>query len=240
MRHPDIIITCAYGQIIPKEILDCPRLGCINVHASLLPKYRGGAPIQRAILNGDIETGITIMYMDEHMDTGNMISKRKIEIKEDDNFGTLHDKLSILGRDLLMDELPSIINQKNDSIKQNDSEATFAPIIKREDELIDFNKNRDEIYNQIRALSPYPGGYAILDNEIVKIYNSRKTNDFYTEKQNGEIGKIYKDGIGVSCNDGEIIITDIKFAGGKRILMKDYFNGHDGDKLLGKIFNKRN
>ena len=240
MRHPDIIITCAYGQIIPKEILDCPRLGCINVHASLLPKYRGGAPIQRAILNGDIETGITIMYMDEHMDTGNMISKRKIEIKEDDNFGTLHDKLSILGRDLLMDELPSIINQKNDSIKQNDSEATFAPIIKREDELIDFNKNRDEIYNQIRALSPYPGGYAILDNEIVKIYNSRKTNDFYTEKQNGEIGKIYKDGIGVSCNDGEIIITDIKFAGGNRILMKDYFNGHDGDKLLGKIFNKRN
>ena len=238
MRHPDLIITCAYGQIIPKEILDCPRLGCINVHASLLPKYRGGAPIQRAILNGEKETGITIMYMDEHMDTGNMISSESIEIKESDDFGTLHDKLSILGRDILMKTLPDIINEKNASIKQDDSKATFAPIITREDELIDFNKSSDEVFNQIRALSPFPGGYALLDNEIVKIYASRKTSDFYTEKEKGEIGKIYKDGIGVACGNGEIIITDIKFAGGKRILMKDYFNGHDGSKLLGKIFNK--
>ena len=238
MRHPDLIVTCAYGQIVPKEILDCSRLGCINVHASLLPKYRGGAPIQRAIFNGEKETGITIMYMDEHMDTGNMISQRKIKIDDTDNFETLHDKLSILGRDLLMETLPSIIDGTNESIKQKDDEATFAPIIKREDELINFNKSSDEVYNQIRALSPYPGGYAILDNEIVKIYNSRKTNDFYTEKQVGEIGKIYKDGIGVACRNGEIIITDVKFEGKKRTLMKDYFNGHDGDKLLGKIFNK--
>lgn len=238
MRKPDLIVTCAYGQIIPKEILETPKLGCINVHASLLPKYRGGAPIQRAILNGEKETGITIMYMDEHMDTGNMISKEVVEIKEDDNFETLHDKLSIVGRDLLLKTLPDIINGTNESIKQNDSEATFAPIITRDDELIDFSKDANTVYNQIRALSPFPGGYAVLDGEIVKIYNSRKTNDFYTEKQLGEIGKIYKDGIGVACKDGEVIITDIKFAGGKRVLMKDYFNGHDGDKLLGKIFNK--
>ena len=237
-RHPDLIVTCAYGQIIPKEILDCPRLGCINVHGSLLPKYRGGAPIQRAILNGDKETGITIMYMDEHMDTGNMISMESIKIEDTDNFGTLHDKLSILGRDLLMKTLPSIIEGTNESIKQNDEEATFAPIITREDELIDFNKSSEEVFNQIRALSPYPGGYAILDGEIVKIYSARKTSDFYTEKQIGEIGKIYKDGIGVACKEGEIIITDIKFEGKKRVLMKDYFNGHDGDKLLGKIFNQ--
>jgi len=237
-RKPDLIVTCAYGQIIPKEILEYPKYGCINVHASLLPKYRGGAPIQRAIMNGEKETGITIMYMDEHMDTGNIISKESIEIKNDDNFETVHDKLSILGRDLLLKTIPSIINGTNESIKQNDDEATFAPIITREDELIDFNKKAEEIYNKIRGLSPFPGAYAILDNKVVKIYNAKVSEQFYTEKENGEIGKIYKNGIGVSCDDFEIIITDFKIEGKKRILVKDYLNGNDGSKLIGKIFNK--
>ncbi len=237
-REPDLIVTCAYGQIIPKEILDYPKYGCINVHASLLPKYRGGAPIQRAIMNGEEETGITIMYMDEHMDTGNMISKATIKIGDNDNFETIHDKLSVLGRDLLLETLPKIIDGTNESIKQNDEEATFAPIITREDEMIDFNKTAEEIYNHIRALSPFPGAYATLDGKIVKIYNSRINKQFYTEKENGEIGEIYKDGIGVSCKDYEIVITDIMFAGKKRCLMKDYFNGHDGSELLNKVFNK--
>ncbi len=237
-RKPDLIVTCAYGQIIPKEILEYPKYGCINVHASLLPKYRGGAPIQRAIMNGEKETGITIMYMDEHMDTGNIISKESIEIKNDDNFEIIHDKLSILGRDLLLKTIPSIINGTNESIKQNDDEATFAPIITREDELIDFNKKAEEIYNKIRGLSPFPGAYAILDNKVVKIYNAKVSEQFYTEKENGEIGKIYKNGIGVSCDDFEIIITDFKIEGKKRILVKDYLNGNDGSKLIGKIFNK--
>lgn len=237
-RKPDLIVTCAYGQIIPKEILEYPKYGCINVHASLLPKYRGGAPIQRAIMNGEKETGITIMYMDEHMDTGNIISKESIEIKNDDNFEIVHDKLSILGRDLLLKTIPSIINGTNESIKQNDDEATFAPIITREDELIDFNKKAEEIYNKIRGLSPFPGAYAILDNKVVKIYNAKVSEQFYTEKENGEIGKIYKNGIGVSCDDFEIIITDFKIEGKKRILVKDYLNGNDGSKLIGKIFNK--
>ena len=237
-RKPDLIVTCAYGQIIPKEILEYPKYGCINVHASLLPKYRGGAPIQRAIMNGEKETGITIMYMDEHMDTGNIISKESIEIKNDDNFEIVHDKLSILGRDLLLKTIPSIINGTNESIKQNDDEATFAPIITREDELIDFNKKAEEIHNKIRGLSPFPGAYAILDNKVVKIYNAKVSEQFYTEKENGEIGKIYKNGIGVSCDDFEIIITDFKIEGKKRILVKDYLNGNDGFKLIGKIFNK--
>ncbi len=237
-RKPDLIVTCAYGQIIPKEILEYPKYGCINVHASLLPKYRGGAPIQRAIMNGEKETGITIMYMDEHMDTGNIISKESIKIKNDDNFEIVHDKLSILGRDLLLKTIPSIINGTNESIKQNDDEATFAPIITREDELIDFNKKAEEIHNKIRGLSPFPGAYAILDNKVVKIYNAKVSEQFYTEKENGEIGKIYKNGIGVSCDDFEIIITDFKIEGKKRILVKDYLNGNDGFKLIGKIFNK--
>ena len=126
-RKPDIIITCAYGQIIPKEILDYPKYGCINVHASLLPKYRGGAPMQRAIMNGEKETGITIMYMDEHMDTGNIIKMAKVPILDSDNLEKVHDKLSALGKKLLMETLPSILDGTNDSIAQDDShKSSFA------------------------------------------------------------------------------------------------------------------
>lgn len=237
-RKPDLIVTCAYGQIIPKEILDYPKYGCINIHSSLLPKYRGGAPMQRAIMNGDTKTGITIMYMDEHMDTGNIISMREVPILETDNFEDVHDKLSLCGKELLLETLPSIIDGTNESIKQNDEEATYAPIISREDEKIDFNKSAKEIYNHIRALSPFPGAYATLDGKIVKIYNAYVKNEFYTEKENGEIGKVYKDGVGVSCSDYEIVITDVKFEGKKRMLMRDYFNGNDKDQFIGKVFNK--
>ena len=237
-RKPDLIVTCAYGQIIPKAILDYPKYGCINVHASLLPKYRGGAPMQRAIMNGDKKTGVTIMYMDEHMDTGNIISTCEVPILDDDNLEKVHDKLSAAGRELLMATIPSIIKGTNNSIKQNDEEATYAPIISRADEKIDFNQKANDIYNHIRALSPFPGAYATLDGKVVKIYDAYVKEEFYTEKENGEIGKIYKDGLGVSCKDYEIVLTDIKFEGKKRCLMKDYFNGNDGDKLLGKIFNE--
>lgn len=236
--EPDLIVTCAYGQIIPKEILDYPKYGCINVHASLLPKYRGGAPIQRAIMNGEKETGITIMYMDEHMDTGNIISMEKVDILDNDNFEKLHDKLSIIGRDLLLKTLPLIFEGTNESIIQNHDEATFAPIITREDEKIDFNKTAREIYNHIRALSPFPGAYALLDGKVVKIYDAYLKEEFYTQKENGEIGKVYKDGLGISCKDYEIVITDIKFEGKKRCLLKNYFNGNDPETFVGKIFNK--
>lgn len=235
-RKPDLIVTCAYGQIIPKEILDYPKYGCINVHASLLPKYRGGAPMQRAIMNGEKRTGITIMYMDEHMDTGNIISMREIPILDKDNLGTIHDNLAQCGKELLLETIPSIIKGTNVSLPQNEDEATYAPIIKREDEKIDFNKSAREIYNHIRALSPYPGAYAILDGKIVKIYNAYIKDEFYTKKENGEIGRVYKDGLGVSCKDLELVITDVKFEGKKRCLMKDYFNGHDRDEFIGKIF----
>ena len=237
-RKPDLIVTCAYGQIIPKEILEYPKYGCINVHASLLPKYRGGAPMQRAIMNGDDKTGITIMYMDENMDTGNIISMREVPILETDNLEDVHDKLSVCGKELLLETIPSIINRTNESIKQDDDYATYAPIISREDEKIDFNKTAKEIYNHIRALSPFPGAYATLDGKIVKIYNAYIRNEFYTEKENGEIGTVYKDGLGVSCSDLEVVITDVKFEGKKRCLMKDFFNGNNKDQFIGKVFNK--
>ena len=143
--NPDVIITCAYGQIIPKQILDYPKYGCINVHASLLPKYRGGAPIHKAIIDGEKYTGITIMYMDEGMDTGDIISQQKVEILDNDTVDALHDKLSMVGKDLLLKTLPNIISGNIDRIKQDNSLATFAYNIKREDEHINFDNTSKNI-----------------------------------------------------------------------------------------------
>ncbi len=235
---PDMIVTCAYGQIVSKEILECPKYGCINVHASLLPKLRGGAPIHKAIIDNYSKTGITIMYMDEKMDSGDIISQRETVITKEDNVGTLHDRLSIMGKELLLETIPNIISGNINRIKQNEDEVTFGFNIKREEELIDFNKNSLEIFNQIRGLNPWPGAYAMLDGKIVKIYNSYIGDSFFTTKENGEISRIYNDGIGISTCDKEIIITEIQFEGKKRMKVKDYFNGVKGETLLGKIFNK--
>lgn len=232
----DMIVTCAYGQIIPKVLLDFPKYGCINVHASLLPKLRGGAPIHKAIINNYPRTGVTIMYMVEKMDAGDIISQVETEILPSDNLESLHDRLSILGTKLLLETIPNIVSGNINPIKQDESLVTYAWNITREEEHIDFNKSVIEIFNQIRGLSPHPGAYAMLDGNIVKIYASSISSSFYSTLKNGEIGKIYKDGIGVSCKDGEIIITEIQFAGKKRMKVSDYLNGSDASKLVGKIF----
>lgn len=233
---PDIIITCAYGQIIPKEVLNNPPFGCINVHASLLPKLRGGAPIHKAIINGDTKTGVTIMYMEERLDSGDIIDVRETTITKDDNLESLHDRLSIIGKDLLLDILPSIFNQTNQRIKQDEKDATYAFNITREEEHIDFSKTKLEIFNQVRGLNPIPGAYCLFNQEVLKIYNT----DLSSEKKEfgksiGEITSIYKNGIGVKVGDGELIITEVKPFGKKRMLMKDYLNGVKKDELLGKV-----
>ena len=232
----DMIVTCAYGQIIPKELLDFPKYGCINVHASLLPKLRGGAPIHKAIINNYPSTGVTIMYMAEKMDAGDIISQVETPIYREDNLESLHDRLSVLGTKLLLDTIPNIVSGNINPIKQNEEEVTYAWNITREEEHIDFNKSVIEIFNQIRGLSPVPGAYALLDDQVVKIYASYISTSFFTTLENGTIGKIYKDGIGVSCKDGEIIITEIQFAGKKKMSVKNYLNGTDGSKLIGKMF----
>ncbi len=232
----DMIVTCAYGQIIPKELLDFPKYGCINVHASLLPKLRGGAPIHKAIINNYPRTGVTIMYMVEKMDAGDIISQVETEILPSDNLESLHDRLSVLGTKLLLETIPKIVSGDINPVKQDENEVTYAWNITREEEHIDFNDSVINIFNRIRGLSPVPGAYAMLDNEVVKIYASRISESFFSTLENGEIGKIYKDGIGVSCKDGEIIITEIQFAGKKRMKVSDYLNGQDGTKLIGKIF----
>ena len=236
--NPDMIVTCAYGQIIPKVLLDLPKYGCINVHASLLPKFRGGAPLHRAIMEGEAKTGITIMYMDEHMDTGDIISTREILIANDDTVGDIHDKLSVIGKELLLDTIPDIVSGNINPVKQDESKATYAPIIKREDELINFHRTSLEIYNQIRGLNPFPVAYAMLDGKVMKIYCSRIKDNIYTTKKCGEIVRIYDDGIGVSTKDGEIIITEIKVEGKRRMSVKDYLNGIDSNTLIGKVFNE--
>lgn len=222
--NPDIIITCAYGQIIPKEVLDCPKYGCINVHASLLPKYRGGAPIHWAILNGEKETGITIMYMNEGMDTGDIIAKESIPILESDNVGTLFDKLSLMGANLLIKTLPSIIDQTCNREKQDDSMASYAPTLKRADELIDFNKTTLEVFNKIRGLNSWPLAYMILNNEETKILECEKSYGSF-DKNPGEITRISKDKIGIKTKDGEVLITKIKPNGKRAMFVKEYLNG---------------
>ena len=235
---PDIIITCAYGQIIPKQILEYPKYGCINVHASLLPKLRGGAPIHHAILDGYKETGITIMYMDEGMDSGDIINFSKMEILLTDTYQTLHDKLSILGSRLLIETLPSILEGKNQRIKQNEEEVTFGYIIKREEEKIDFTKSMLTVYNKIRGLNPDPGSYFLLGNKTVKVYESIMIEDTtYQDKKNGEIVKLDKKGIYVKVIDGLIQLTEIQMEGKKRLSVGSFLNGNK-ENLLGIILNE--
>ncbi len=230
---PDLIVTCAYGQIVPKGVLDIPRLGCINVHASLLPKYRGGAPIQHAIMNGEKETGITIMYMDEGMDTGDMIDSEKVLIDSKDTLSTLSLKLSKTGAELLERVLPSIIDGTNKRVKQDDHMATYARIIKREDERLDFHKKALEIYNQIRALNIEPLANFVLNGEEIKVIEGYVGED--AKKDVGCICEIKKDAIGIACSDKVFYVTKLKPFGKKEMNVRDYLNGIKKENLLNQI-----
>ena len=234
--HPDVIITCAYGQIIPKEILDFPKFGCINVHASLLPKLRGGAPIHRALMEGYSKTGITIMYMDEKMDNGDIISKRETEILDTDNLESLQNRLSIMGKELLLETLPSIFSQTNSREKQDEAEITFAYNVKREEERIDFSKTAREIFNLIRGLSPSPSANSILFGEEMKVLDSKISEKKYENSVCGEIVEITKEGIVVACGDTSIILTKIKPFGKKEMPAVSYVNGVGKEKLIGRVF----
>ncbi len=230
----DIIITCAYGQIIPEEILSSPRLGCINVHASLLPRLRGGAPIHHAIIDGEEKTGITIMYMDKKMDTGDIISTKEYYIKDTDNVGTLHDILSTMGQELLLETLPSIIEGTNSRIQQNHDEATFAWNITREEERIDFNKTAKEIYNQVRGLYPWPTAHALINEIEVKVLECQ-ISDKDSSFSSGTICELSKEGIGICTKDKVIYLTKVKPFGKKEMLAKDYINGLNKEKVLHSI-----
>ncbi len=231
---PDLIITCAYGQILPVTLLMLPKLGCINVHASLLPNLRGGAPIHRAIINGHKKTGITIMYMSKQMDAGDIIAQREIEIEESDTASLLHEKLSILGRDLLLDTLPSILNGTNSRKKQDESKVTYALNISKEDEKIDFSKTKRAIYNHIRGLNHFPGAYCMLEDKRIKVWESSISDRFFPSLLDGEITAIYKDGFGVKVSNGEIIFKVVQPEGKKEMSATSFVNGYP-ENLVGKI-----
>lgn len=231
-KKPDIIITCAYGSIVPKVVLDYPSYGCINVHASLLPKYRGASPIVASILNGEKETGITIMYMDEGIDTGNIIMSRSIEIEDNDNSLSLSNKLSLLGANLLIDTLPKIFEGENFDIPQDNEEATYVGMLKREDEHIDFNNSVENIKNQVRAFSPEPYAFINIDDTEYKISEVEiKKCDV---SKIGIIVEVNKDSFGITAKDGIVYIKRIKPSGKKEMSVKDFFNGFDKKSLLNK------
>ena len=233
--EPDMIITCAYGQILPKELLDYPKYKCINVHASLLPKLRGGAPIHHAIMDGYDKTGITIMYMDIKMDAGDIISQRETTITKEDTLKSLHDRLSKMGKDLLLETLPNIISGNINPLKQDESEVTYGYNITKEDEKIDFTKTNTEVDNKVRALNPTPGAYTTLNGKRLKVYDVRLTDRYYANTIPGTIVGFEKDGISVVAGNSEVILTDIALEGKKRCLAKEYLNGVDKKELLGVV-----
>ena len=220
---PDIIITAAFGQFIPNVILEYPEYGCINVHGSLLPKYRGGSPIQTAIINGEKETGITVMYMASKMDSGNIIAQRSIPILDTDDNGTMFNKLSVLGRDLLMEVLPSIFDKTNPSIPQDEVKVTYAYNITHEQQFINWNKTSKEIVNLIRGLAPNPTALTSINGTIIKVFKAKEVSveGQYTP---GEVIKLNKELL-IATSDGAVSILELQQSGKNKMDVKSFLNG---------------
>lgn len=225
--NPDIIITAAYGQLVPEKILEIPKHKCINVHGSLLPKLRGGAPIQYSILEDHKKTGITIMYMVKKLDAGDMISKVEVDILDSDNYESLHDKLSVAGLDLLNETLPKIFSGDIAPEKQDDEQATFARNILREDEKIDWNTSAREVFNKVRALDPTPGAFTYLDGNVLKIWSSEvvELEEQSSYSKVGTIVKQDKKNIYVLCGNETILkVHELQVSGKKRMPVVNFLS----------------
>ncbi|WP_374020027.1 methionyl-tRNA formyltransferase [Paenibacillus thiaminolyticus] len=225
--QPDLIVTAAYGQILPKAVLDIPRFGCINVHGSLLPKYRGGAPIQRSIMNGETVTGVTIMYMAEGMDTGDMISRVEVPIGADDNAGTMFAKLSEAGADLLRRTLPDIIAGQVEAVPQPHDEATYAPNLKREDERIDWTRPAEQIANQVRGLVPFSGAFTTWNGEVFKVW-ACQPEPAAVGKAAAAPGTVLAagtDGLRIQTGQGILSLLEVQPAGKKAMPASEFLRG---------------
>ncbi len=223
--NPDVIVVSAYGQILPKDILFLPKYGCINIHASLLPAYRGAAPINWAIINGEPFTGITIMQMDEGMDTGAILLQERTPIDPHDTAGTLTEKMSQLGARMITSALPLLESGKLKPVEQNGSKATLAPILKKEDGIIDWKLPAHEIHNRVRGLSPWPGAYTFLDGKMIKIIESEATSG------TGEPGLLYgteRNTLAVGTGSGLLRILSLQPAGKKPMPAGDFLRGYRG------------
>lgn len=228
--NPDLIVTAAFGQILPKEILEAPPFGCINVHASLLPELRGGAPMHYAIIQGKDKTGITIMYMAEQLDAGDILTQVEVPIFETDTVGTLHDRLSEAGANLLIETLPKLLKGELEPIPQDHEKATYAYTIKREQEKIDWNKSGEEIFNHVRGMNPWPVAYTLFNGTVLKIWKVEKKAGSKKETP-GKIIAVEKDSFTVATgNETAIKIVELQPAGKKRMKASDFLRGA-GSKL---------
>lgn len=223
---PDLIITAAFGQILPKEILDTPQHGCINVHASLLPKYRGGAPIHRAIIAGERESGVTLMYMVEALDAGDILTQCTVPIGPSDTAGTMHDKLSVAGAELLRTSLPAILNGEVTPKRQDESLATYAPNISRADEKIDWSRSARAIFNQIRGLNPWPVAFTTLSDKSFKIWEAEVADPYLTERAPGTVIRYGDTELYVATGQGELRLLRVQPAGKKPMSVAQFLLGN--------------
>ncbi len=221
--QPDLIVVVAYGQILPKAVLEIPRYHCINVHASLLPKYRGAAPINKAIMDGESETGVTTMLMDVGLDTGDMLVKRRLDIGENETAGQLHDRLALLGRKVLEETLRQLCAETLTAEKQDDALSCYAPMLKKEDGLIDWQRTAIEIHNQVRGLDPWPGAYTYLDGEVLKISATTVEADLSGEP--GTIRSADKTGVRIACGAGVLVVGELQSPGKKRLAVMNFLSG---------------
>ena len=224
--EPDLIAVTAFGQILSEPILEMPKYGCINVHGSLLPKYRGAAPMQWSIIDGEKVTGITTMYMAKGLDSGDMLLKAEVEIKDADTFATIHEKMAVTGANLLLDTLDQLEAGTLERIPQDHDAATYAPMITKETGHIDWSKNRQDIINLIRGLNPVPAAYTIYEEEVLKIFGAVISDVQVDGAANGEIVAVVKKGFVVKCGDGCLLITEVQARGGKRMMTDAYLRGH--------------
>lgn len=220
--NPDVVVVVAFGQILPKALLEIPRYGCINVHASLLPRYRGAAPLNWCIINGEIETGVTTMLMDVGLDTGDMLLKKATPIDPDEDTSSLHDRLSLIGADLLHETLDLLVQGKLVPEKQDDALSCYAPMLKKEDGLIDWTRDARTIRNLVRGMTPWPGAFTYLDGKLVKVYRARIGEGKGTP---GTVLAAGRDGIEVACGGGSLLLDELQLEGKKRLPVRDFLAG---------------
>ncbi|MEG0288376.1 MAG: methionyl-tRNA formyltransferase [Carnobacterium sp.] len=233
--QPDLIVTAAFGQFLPQKLLSAPRLGAINVHASLLPKYRGGAPVHYSLIKGEKETGVTIMYMEKKMDAGDILSQRSLEITEKDDVGTLFERLSRLGRDLLIDTLPDLIAGKVTPVKQDEEKVTYSPNIKAEEELIDWSKSAKEIDWQVRGMRPWPGAYTSLNGNRLKVWDVTPLDED-TDKEPGTIIQIEKERFMVACGERTVVqVNELQPAGKSKMTTTAFLSGVGSQLRVGEM-----
>lgn len=222
----DLFVVVAYGKLLPRSVLDLPALGCINVHGSLLPKYRGAAPIQWAVLNGDKVTGVSVMYLAEGMDSGDVIDTASLEIGEYESFGSVYERMKALGGELLVKVLPQFLEGKPDAVPQAEAEATYAPPILKEHTVIDWEWDVDKICSRICGLDPKPGARAMIAGTEFKLFSPEKTSA-KTELSPGLVAAQRKDGLEIACGGGTtVLLRELQAPGGKRMRASDYLRGH--------------